>query len=96
VLSYLAYDCGGVPTSTESSYYTTPSGAGVIDFGTQRWSCALGRRCPGLPPEDDRFARQVMRNVLHAFARGPVGRARPAVDNMSRFPLPTTNQVPAS
>ncbi|MDX6364999.1 MAG: hypothetical protein QOK30_75 [Nocardioidaceae bacterium] len=96
VLSYLAYDCGGSPTSTESSYYTTPSGAGVIDFGTQRWSCALGKRCPGLPPEDDRFARQVMRNVLRAFARGPVGRTRPAVDNVTRFPLPTTNRVPAS
>jgi hypothetical protein len=96
VLSYLPYDCGGSATSTESSYYTTASGAGVIDFGTQRWACALGKRCPGLPPADDRFARQVTRNVLHAFARGPVGRTHPAVDNVRKFSLPTTNQVPAS
>jgi hypothetical protein len=30
------------------------------------------------------------------FARGPVGRAHPAVDNVRKFPLPSTNQVPAS
>jgi hypothetical protein len=96
VLSYLPYDCDGTATSTESSYYTTPSGSGVIDFGTQRWTCAVGRRCPGLPPGDDRFARQVTRNVLRAFARGPVGRAHPAIDTIGTFALPATNQVPAS
>jgi hypothetical protein len=85
-----------VSTSTESTYYTTASGAGVIDFGTQRWTCALRKRCAGLPVEDDGFARRVMTNVLRAFARGPVGRTHPAVDNVANFLLPTTNQVPAS
>jgi hypothetical protein len=96
ILSYLPYSCDGVPTSTESTYYTTPSGAGVIDFGTQRWTCALRKRCAGLPVEADRFARRVTTNVLRAFARGPVGRTHPAVDNVAEFPLPATNQVPAS
>ncbi|MGH3471054.1 MAG: N,N-dimethylformamidase beta subunit family domain-containing protein [Nocardioidaceae bacterium] len=96
ILSYLTYDCGGVLTSTESTYYTTRSGAGVIDLGTQRWTCALAPRCPGLPPQDDLFARQVTTNVLHAFAAGPAGVAHPARDNVGRFWLPAVNEVPTS
>lgn len=96
ILSYTPYSCEGTPTSSESTYYTTTSGAGVIDFGTQRWPCALRPRCPTLPPADDRFARTVTTNVLKAFARGPVGRREPAHDNVAHFNLPTTNQVPAS
>jgi N,N-dimethylformamidase beta subunit-like, C-terminal len=96
VLSYRRYDCGGSPTSTQSSYYTTTSGAGVIDFGTQRWTCALGNRCPGLPPRDDSFARRVTLNVLRAFAKGPVGFAHPAHENLAKFRLPAANEVPAS
>jgi hypothetical protein len=95
-LSYTRYDCNGVPTSAESTYYTTPSGAGVIDFGTQRWACATALRCHHLPAADDRFVRRVTTNVLRAFARGPVGVAHPAHDNVRDFWLPTTNSVPSS
>jgi hypothetical protein len=96
VLSYVPYDCGGVPTSSESSYYTTPSGAGVIDFGTQRWTCALRYGCAGIPAADSRFVRRVTANVLRAFVSGPVGIRHPAHDNVARFWLPPYNQVPAS
>jgi hypothetical protein len=96
ILSYVSYTCGGIPTSSESTYYTTRSGAGVIDFGTQRWTCALRYRCRGLTTADDRFVRRVTSNVLRAFGRGPVGVAHPARDNVRRFWLPDVNQVPAS
>ena len=96
ILSHLTYNCGGVTTSTESTYYTTPSGAGVINFGTQRWSCAVNRRCAGLSIKATTFVRQVMSNVLRRFAKGPVGRDRPAHDNIADFILPLDNQVPAS
>ncbi|MGI8577814.1 MAG: N,N-dimethylformamidase beta subunit family domain-containing protein [Nocardioidaceae bacterium] len=96
ILSYADYSCGGSPTSAESTYYTTPSGAGVIDFGTQRWTCALGLRCATLPAKDNMFAREVTTNVLRAFATGPVGRRYRAQDNVGHFPLPVRNQVPAS
>jgi hypothetical protein len=96
ILSYTPYDCDGTPTSAESTYYTTPSGAGVIDFGTQRWVCALRPRCPVLPVIDDRFARTVTATVLRAFAGGPVGFEEPAHDNVAHFHLSTTNQVPSS
>jgi N,N-dimethylformamidase beta subunit-like, C-terminal len=96
ILSYTRYSCGGTATSAESTYYTTTSGAGVIDFGTQRWTCALRPHCPALPAADDRFARRVTANVLDAFDRGPVGRRYPAHDNIARFRLPKANQVPSS
>jgi hypothetical protein len=96
ILSHISYSCGGVPTSAESIYYTTPSGSGVIDFGTQRWACAVQRHCPDVSPKGRAFVRQVMTNVLREFARGPVGRKYPARDNITDYPLPRTNQVPAS
>lgn len=96
ILSYTPYDCGGVPTSSESTYYTTPSGAGVVDVGTQFWDCALRTTCRDLPTADDVFVRRVTRNVLQQFAKGPAGRRLPAHDNVAHFPLPKVNQVPAS
>ena len=96
ILSYVRYDCGGVLTSSESSYYTTASGAAVIDFGSEKWACAVRPRCGTLPVTDDRFVRHVMTNVLTEFSRGPVGRVHPARDNVADFPLPAANHVPAS
>jgi len=94
VLSYSPYACQGVPTSAESVYYTTPSGAGVVTFGSQWWPCALRRKCPGLPVRDDRFARQVMANVLRVFGAGPAGLAHPAHDNVARFGLSPFDTIP--
>ncbi len=96
ILSYTPYDCGGVPTSSESTYYTTPSGAGVVDVGTQFWDCALRTTCRNLPTADDVFVRRVTHNILEQFAKGPVGNRLPAHDNVAHFPLPKVNQVPAS
>jgi hypothetical protein len=94
VLSYSPYTCQGVPTSSEAVYYSTRSGAGVLDVGTQWWPCALRPHCAGLPPRDNRFARRVTANVFRAFARGPAGRSHPAHDNVSRFWLPTVDSIP--
>lgn len=96
ILSNLDYRCLGVPTSTQSTYYTTSSGAGVIDFGTQRWSCATQPVCGPLTRETTIFVRKVTSNVLRAFARGPVGRRHPAHDNVAHFPLSTYHQTPTS
>jgi N,N-dimethylformamidase beta subunit-like, C-terminal len=98
ILSYSDYTCRGTGTSSESTYYTTSSGAGVIDLGTLRWTCALKGRC-GTYQFSQRtisFVRMVTDNVLEQFAQGPVGRRFPAEDNVSQFNLPTANQVSAS
>jgi hypothetical protein len=98
ILSSVRYDCRGVGTSAQSSYYTTASGAAVFDVGTLRWTCALTGRCHPyhLATRTVRFVRHVTRTVLQTFAKGPAGVQHPAVDNLDQFDLPPVNEVPAS
>jgi hypothetical protein len=97
VLSHNSFSCRGEPTTTQSVYYTVPSGAGVFTAGTLRWGCALANHCDRLLPERTRsFARQVTENLLGRFAEGPVGRRHPARDNLDAFDLPLVNSVSAS
>ena len=97
VLAHASYACKGVPTSTEAVYYTTRSGAGVLNVGTLRWTCALVPRCGvAIPRRTVRFVNRVTSTVLRTFARGPAGGRHPAVDNVARFHLPVLNTVPAS
>jgi hypothetical protein len=97
VLSHSPYSCRGVTTSTQSVYYTSPSGAGVFNAGTLRWGCAMVDRCErplGRATSD--FTRTVTGTLLAEFARGPVGTRHPARDNVDDFDLSTVNTVPAS
>lgn len=96
ILSSVTYSCDGVQTSAESTYYTTRSGAGVIDFGTQRWACAVRQHCPDISATGIAFVRRVTANVLRGFARGPVGRQHPARSNITHYSLSRVNLVPAS
>lgn len=99
ILSNVRYSCGGVSTSSQSVYYTTPSGAGVFTAGTLNWACALKGSCVAherIARKAVPFTRRVTDSILRAYARGPVGRRLPARDNVARFDLPRRNQVPAS
>jgi hypothetical protein len=97
ILSYVKYSCRGVETSSQSIYYTVPSGAGVFNAGTLRWQCAITRRCDvKISRPTSTFVRTVTRNILRMYARGPVGERHPAIRNVGRFDLPRVNQVPAS
>jgi hypothetical protein len=97
VLSDSAYDCRGTPTTSQSVYYTTRSGAGVFSTGTLRWGCALANACDlPLNSATQDFVRRVTDTVFHVFARGPAGLRHPAQDNVDRFHLSTVNDVPAS
>ena len=97
VLSNTAYDCRGTTTTSQSVYYTTPSGSGVFAAGTLRWGCAMIDRCERPLGERPReFTRQVTANVLRQFTLGPVADRHPARDNLSHFDLPLANSVTAS
>jgi hypothetical protein len=97
VLSHVRYSCRGVTTSAQASYYTTRSGAAVLDVGTLRWTCALVDRCPSdLTPRTVRFVDRVTATVLRDFARGPAADRHPAHDNLDAFHLSPVNEVPAS
>jgi hypothetical protein len=97
LLSHTSFSCRGVTTTSQSVYYTAPSGAGVFTAGTLRWGCALVDLCDRrLGPRTRDFARQVTDNLIHGFAAGPVGRRHPAHDNVAEFDLPLVNTVEAS
>ncbi|MGH3630747.1 MAG: N,N-dimethylformamidase beta subunit family domain-containing protein [Sciscionella sp.] len=91
ILSYSPFSCRGTPDHTTMTYYTTPSGAGVIDTATERWTCDFSPICaqPRVPLASRRFARMVMANVLLQFARGPVGKVHPARNTIGKYDLNT-------
>ncbi|HET7173080.1 MAG TPA: N,N-dimethylformamidase beta subunit family domain-containing protein [Nocardioidaceae bacterium] len=91
ILSYSPFNCEGVPDHSTATYYTTPSGAGVIDTATERWTCDLSPICrdPVVPAVSRRFVRQVTTNVLLQFAKGPVGLRYPARNTIGDYPLDT-------
>ncbi|WP_431680059.1 N,N-dimethylformamidase beta subunit family domain-containing protein [Kitasatospora sp. KL5] len=81
--------CDGRRSFADTAYWTAPSGAGVFASGTMRWVEALdaqgpgGRGNHGMDARTGDLVRRVTENVLKAFAAGPAGRARPAVDNVT-------------
>ncbi|MFJ1705842.1 N,N-dimethylformamidase beta subunit family domain-containing protein [Kitasatospora sp. NPDC088346] len=88
VLAHSPVLCAGRPDFADSAYCTLPGGAAVFASGTMRWVEALDAQGPGgggnhgLDAAAGAFTRRVTENVLLAFATGPVGTARPAVDNV--------------
>lgn len=80
--------CGGRAVPADITYYVAASGAGVLNVGTQGWSCGLPTvamitsRCltTSPPAEEVRVIERATRNILETFARGPAGRVHPARD----------------
>ncbi|HET8594217.1 MAG TPA: N,N-dimethylformamidase beta subunit family domain-containing protein, partial [Intrasporangium sp.] len=78
---------GRPPTHSDLTYYTSPSGAGVLSVGTMGWCTAL--RGPsqkhriGSATVD--FARTVTSRLFTAMAEGPLGTAHPARGNMAEI-----------
>jgi hypothetical protein len=83
VLMHSPFECPqGVPSAADMTYYSTVSGAGVFDSGTMDWVCAYGGGCH-IPVDTQQFVQRVTKNLLVSFARGPVGEAHPARDNVA-------------
>lgn len=74
----------GAPGTSDSAYYTAPSGAGVFATGTMRWVEGLvagtpdGGRDHRMDARTRAFVTRTTENVLRAFAEGPAGHHRPA------------------
>ncbi|MBO2451775.1 hypothetical protein J4573_32135 [Actinomadura barringtoniae] len=87
VLAHSPIDCGGVPKTADSSYYTVKSGAGVFASGTMRWVCAMrGKLCGhGVTDAAKRFTQKVTDTLLRAMTAGPLGRAHPAKDEYGKI-----------
>jgi len=74
---------------SDVTWYTTRSGAGVLDTGTSSWVCQLDQVCAAgrNSPVTAAAVRQITLNLLRAFADGPAGWTHPATPNLSRFDL---------
>jgi hypothetical protein len=85
ILAHSPLSCGGLPDAADVTYYTTSSGAGVLDAGTQGWVEPL--RCD--PPVASTSCRpeveRITENVLTAFAVEPAGWRYPSVPNLPRW-----------
>jgi hypothetical protein len=96
VLFHSQLMCYGRPTTADSTYYTTSSGAGVLDVGAYYWVCALDNVCRvPITPATQAVVSRVTANFLLAAAAAPLGQTHPAVDNVRQF-YPTTPPVIAS
>jgi len=86
VLFHSPVICTHRPTSQDSTYYTTPSGAGVLDIGAYYWNCAIARRCPAkIDGATSDIVTRITTNFLTAAAAGPLGKRHPAVDNVRTY-----------
>jgi hypothetical protein len=90
VLAHSPLVCDGGPSWSDMTYYTAPSGAGVLSVGTVGFEPRLGPLCG---PADLTAAnwpcqlRQMMGNVMTEFAKGPAGLDHPAAPNGQRLGL---------
>jgi hypothetical protein len=76
----------GKKITSMATYYTLPKGAGILDIGSNGWSCALDNICPWHPqlPSSTRIdARLVTEAILQGMAKGPLGISHPAIPNIS-------------
>ena len=71
----------------DAVYYTTTSGAGVFESGTQDWVCGMDPHCTG-PAQAGHVAPildAITTRLFTAFAAGPAGKVHPALPNLAKL-----------
>lgn len=64
-----------------ATYYTRPSGSGILNIGTSSWVCAIDDKCPGGQSFSITTRRQVAAvtgAIFEGITRGPLAKWRPA------------------
>lgn len=85
ILAHSPVVCRGQHDFSDMSYYTTKSGAGVFDVGTQGWVGGLECGKPIHGPLCDKRVMKITENVLRLFSRGPAGKIHPSKPNYAKF-----------
>lgn len=68
------------------SYYTSPSGAGVLATGTMGWISVLSGGCPkGTVGCATDQINAITANIFRVFGAGPAGQSHPSVPNANQF-----------
>jgi hypothetical protein len=81
IIAHSPLRCLGRTDYSDAAYYTTPSGACVLDVGTSDWITGLSSP----DPLTRKVLTTTMTNLLTAYAAGPAGRTHPAHDNPTRY-----------
>lgn len=79
VLATSAHSRDGMMATT--TYYTNEKGAGILNFATNGWVCAMENVCAWGHSFDEatmRDVREVTRAVLRDLTQGPLGKIHPA------------------
>ena len=77
----------GRPITAMATYYTNSKNAGIIDIGTNGWTCAIDDVCPWHPPrfrETQMDVQRVTEEILKGINKGPLGIWRPAIIDIPR------------
>src|ERR1700758_1555514 len=99
VLFHSPVSCRGHSGFQDTTYYTTPSGAGVFSSGTQWWICGLDPGCtfPGTAVAQVHLVFTAMTTrLLDTFAEGAAGKKHPAIDNLMQLAVPRATPAPAT
>jgi hypothetical protein len=85
ILARSPVTCSSGSHTSDMTYYTTTSGAGVFDAGDQGWmdslECLPAARAASCSPAIE----QVTQNVLAGLGHGPAARLHPSNTNVGRF-----------
>jgi hypothetical protein len=84
IVAHSPLTCQGQADHSDLAYYTTRSGAGVVNVGTSDWIAALDSP----DPDTRRIVRAITTTLLTTFAAGPAGRTHPARDNAATYYRP--------
>lgn len=93
ILAHSPVDCPSRSTYADMTYYTTHSGAGVLDVSSQGWVKKLRCAAPVVTSECGERAVTITMNILNAFAQGPAGVAHPSSPNASSFGYKLTDPI---
>ena len=72
---------GSAQLAAVATYYTRPSGAGILNIGTSGWVCAIDNKCPWGHTFSTKTRRQVASvtgAIFEGITRGPLAKWRPA------------------
>ena len=72
---------GELKTPAIATYYTRPSGSGILNIGTSSWVCAIDNKCPGGQSFSITTRRQVAAvtgAIFEGIKGGPLAKWRPA------------------
>lgn len=92
VFAHSPLTCRGRQSASDMTWYSAPSGAGVLATGTNSWVPVLGQPCPPAPPCPANVLKRITKNILAALGAGPAGRLHPSTSNwsqISKYPVHT-------